>query len=107
MFEDYLVPESKCLNCGKEMDAAAPVTGGRAPQEGDMAICFDCGHLQFYGVNLVMRNPTDAEIIEVAGDPELIRAMTLVGEYHKWRDRNATQTADGNRASRRASRKSR
>lgn len=106
LHEDYRIAPSHCCGCGKEMDAATPLGGGRGPQEGDMAICLDCGHLQFYGANLVMRNPTDAEVIEVAGDPELIMAMKMISTYNKWKEglSNAAQTPPDNRAARRARR---
>ncbi len=106
MSETYEVPGSACVNCGKDMDAASPVGGGRGPQSGDVAICLYCRHLMVYGEDLKMRNLTDEEVIEVAGDPEIVLAMKMLGEYENWKEgHNAAKTSSDNRASRRAGRK--
>lgn len=87
MIEDYHVPDTKCVNCGKAMDGAAPVTGGRAPEPGDVGICLDCRHIQIYGEGMQFRELTDEEVVELAGDPEILLAMKVLGGYDKWRKR--------------------
>jgi len=83
----YRVPDSICINCGKSLTAASPVTGGRAPQPGDIAICLDCRHLQVYADDMKIRNLTDDEVVEVAGDEEIVLAMNMLGGFDKWRKR--------------------
>ena len=103
MTETYRVAGSFCPDCGKEMDAADPVGDGRAPRSGDLAICFYCHHLSTYGEDMVLRNLNDREVFEAAGDPEIVRAMTMLGKFKQWeRDTNAAQTPTDNRRARRA-----
>ena len=105
MIEDYRVPGSACINCGKDIDAASPVSGGRGPQPGDLSICLYCRHLMVYGDDLRVRNLTDEEAIEVAGDPELVLTMKMLGEFDNWKEgHNAAKTSPDDRASRRAHR---
>ena len=77
----YRVPSTRCTNCGKDMDAADPTSGGRGPKPGDVAICFYCHHLMVYGDELILRELTDQEIKQVAGEPEIILAMKALGEF--------------------------
>ena len=79
--ESYHVPETFCLACNKPVDAAGPVSGGRAPQAGDVSICFYCHHVSIYGDDMTPRDPTDEEIIDMAGDPELVGAINLLGRF--------------------------
>jgi hypothetical protein len=105
MIEEYHVPGSACINCGKDIDAASPVGSGRAPQSGDFSICLYCRHLMVYGDDLRVRNLTDEEVIEVAGDPDLVLAMKMLESADQQNEgHNAAQTPPGNRAHRRAHR---
>jgi hypothetical protein len=105
MTDSYRVPDSTCTNCGKENDLAAhPLPDHRPPQANDWAVCFYCRHLMVYGNDLRLRNLTDEEAIEVAGDPEIILAMKMLAEYDNEEGQNAAQTPPGNRAHRRAHR---
>jgi hypothetical protein len=72
---DYHVPEATCLNCKKRMDGATPTNGSRAPEPNDVAVCAYCGHLQAYGDDLKFRELTDTEILECAGDPDILMAQ--------------------------------
>jgi hypothetical protein len=102
MTENYHVPGSRCLNCSKIVDAAGPVSDGRAPQPGDISLCFYCHHVQAYGEDMNLRPLTDEEIVEIAGMPELVHAMTGLGQFKQWeRDKNAQASPD-NRGARRA-----
>jgi hypothetical protein len=83
MRDNYRVPGSKCLNCGEDLTGAAPVGGGRGPQPGDISMCFDCGHIQAFGDNLVLRQLTSEEVVEIAGDPQVIFASKMIGEYRE------------------------
>jgi hypothetical protein len=78
-----------CLNCGKQNDAATVPQIGEsdqaiAPKPGDIAICFRCQHIMAYGDQPGSVRPlTDEEVIDVAGDPEIVKAQNLLGEF--WR----------------------
>ena len=80
---EHFVPESMCLNCGKGLDAATAVQDDSNPKPGDFSICLNCGHLSVFAADLTLRPPTDAELIEVAGDPTLLRLQRIRAAY--WR----------------------
>jgi DNA-directed RNA polymerase subunit RPC12/RpoP len=82
---DYQIAKSRCLNCKKEIDGATPVGGGRGPQPDDVSVCAYCGHLQAYGEGLAMRELTDAEILECAGDPEILAAQEFAKGFREWK----------------------
>jgi hypothetical protein len=63
---------SPCTGCGKVLDMAACVDGDYSPEPGNITVCFTCGHLMAYNNNLKLRDLTDKEIIEVAGDRRII-----------------------------------
>jgi hypothetical protein len=100
---DHHIPESNCLNCGKRLNGAGATADEdiRPPRPGDIAVCFDCGHLQIFGENLAFRELTSDEVIEVAGDPDIIRASRIIGEFRKWKEGQHAQASPDNRASRR------
>jgi hypothetical protein len=105
--KNFRVPDTRCVNCNKLLDGAAAIAGSRGPRPGDVTVCLDCRHLMVYGDDLQLRNPTDDEIVEMAGTPELILGMKMLEHFDKWKEhKNAVQTVIDNRASRRA-RKSR
>jgi hypothetical protein len=72
-------PLNNCMNCGKLIDSGASIDPGeRSPQPGDIAICLDCAHIHIYTDDLTIRNPTDDEVVEIAGDPDIIRAVNMI-----------------------------
>jgi hypothetical protein len=99
---DYHVPDSRCTNCGENIDAANPVNGGRSPQPEDIALCFYCHHLMIYGKEMKLRNLTDEEVVEIAGDSEVVHAMTMLGKFKRWEEGHNAQASTDNRATRRA-----
>jgi hypothetical protein len=66
-----------CLNCGAKLSGAG-IVGGDAPppNDGDIAVCIYCSHIHVFDGGK-MRNPTDAEIVDMAGDPELLKVIKL------------------------------
>lgn len=85
--DEVRIPESACLHCGKVMNSATCVTDNSRPNPGDATICLHCGHLMFFSDTLVLRNPTDTEIKEIAADPILLMAQRLRARY--WQERNS------------------
>jgi hypothetical protein len=69
---DVKVPPSPCLACGEINNMAMATFGERPPKPGDYTVCLKCGHLMVFADDLSMRNPTGAEMVEVAGRMDLI-----------------------------------
>jgi len=67
--------ESHCPNCNQLLNAGATPDNERPPQPGDIAICMGCHHLGAYADDMQVRNLTDEEMIDIAGDPDLISMM--------------------------------
>lgn len=84
-FRTTRTPVNHCLNCGKKIDAAAPTPDfpDSAPSPGDIALCLDCAHLHVFAEDLTLRAPTDDEMAEIAGDPDMIRAVKAIGAFNK------------------------
>lgn len=69
---DRHVPESPCTACGRPMNGATCVGDEAAPEPGDFTVCIRCGHLMVFGDQLILRDPTDSEAIEIGGDERLL-----------------------------------
>jgi DNA-directed RNA polymerase subunit RPC12/RpoP len=88
------MPRCKCLNCGKEVDAAtiSPTeTEIRRPQEGDATVCLWCSHIMVFTADLTMRSPTPVELLEIADDPGVITLLQAMGKLRDsplWRTAN-------------------
>jgi hypothetical protein len=69
-----------CLGCGAILDSGT-LLGDKLkdvrPTPGSISICWKCGHLQAYAADLTFRPLTDAEMIEVAGDPRILLANAI------------------------------
>lgn len=79
---DYRLAASPCLHCGRELNGAASVGEDAAPEPGAATVCFFCGNIMVFADDLTLRNLTDAEAREIAGDRRVlaIQAMrALVG----------------------------
>lgn len=76
-----LIPPSPCPNCGKVLDAATGVDKRRRPNDrmvprpGNVSVCISCGHICVFDKKLRLRNPTEAEMVQIAGDPRVIQIM--------------------------------
>ena len=71
------VEPNACLNCGKTLTAVSVVEGDvPPPSDGDLAVCLYCSHIHIFDGGK-LRSPTDAEIVEIAGDPDLLKVMKL------------------------------
>lgn len=73
-------PVTPCPHCGEELDAAtrmfAKAVGDlivdTVPSDGDVSICFTCGHIMVFEGG-APRNPTTTEMYAIAGDPRIIK----------------------------------
>jgi hypothetical protein len=76
---------SKCSCCGKPLDAAAGVEDNdkAGPTPGAFSLCIYCGHLAAYADDLSLRELTDEETHEVAGDRQLLAIQRLIMEKGK------------------------
>ena len=91
--------ETACLSCGKGLDAAAQIGAGMpSPSEGDVTVCLYCRHVMIYNADLSLRNPTDAEVVEIAGDPRLVATINLLGAYQKEKELETRRRENGPRA---------
>jgi hypothetical protein len=77
------VPFTPCTNCGRENDSASRLDDDYDPHPGDVAICFKCHHLMVFADDMTMRDPTDAEVLEIAGDEDVVRHMKALGRARR------------------------
>jgi hypothetical protein len=83
-------PKNKCLACGYVIDAASSTPDypdNPPPSPGDIALCLNCAHLHLFADDLTLRELTDAEMVEVAGDPEMLHAVEAIGRANRLRER--------------------
>jgi hypothetical protein len=85
----HRVTSCTCPSCGSPLDSVSNANDNEnhAPKEGDITVCFRCGHVLIYQEDGTVRNPTDKEIIEIAGDPDIIRMTNAVARVKKIRER--------------------
>ncbi len=81
------VPDCKCTNCGASLNGAFAVgeAGDVRPRPGDSTICIECGHLMIIADDLSLRDPNDAEIIELAGDERVLAQQAALALAKKVR----------------------
>ena len=72
--ESVRVPGCVCTACGCKLDGAAAIgqEGSVKPTAGDVTVCMECGHIMAYADSRTLRNLTDDEIKDVAGDPNIL-----------------------------------
>lgn len=81
--EIHVTAECKCLNCGKRLKLASSITTDARPDPGDATVCLDCGHVMVFADDLSVREPTDAEVIELAGDADLLATQEMLAALRK------------------------
>lgn len=75
---------SPCTNCGKMLDAASSPFNDDTPEPGSSAmVCLECGHVMILAEDGKLRDPTDKEIIELAGDRDLVAAQNMLAELKR------------------------
>jgi hypothetical protein len=71
--------ETACTNCGKKLDATTSVDHREIPKPGAIGICLVCCHIMVYDETLHLRDLNDQEMLDVAGNPEIIRLVNALG----------------------------
>ena len=74
------VPRSACPSCG---DAADRCSGPCAPKPGDITICIECRGVNVFAGDLTLREPTDAELVEMAGHPVLAALTNAIASVRR------------------------
>jgi hypothetical protein len=64
--EPRKLPVTRCTACGKILNGVSALDEDVAPSPGDATICISCGHLMVFADDLMLRDLTDAEVIEWA-----------------------------------------
>jgi hypothetical protein len=82
---------STCTNCGRTHDMAGTMelVGGRPPQPGDIMICIECQHIMIVDKDGI-RDPTTAEVVEIAGDRDLVRTQRAIAAAKSARSHRQT-----------------
>jgi len=75
--------KTKCTNCQLELDGATHPTMDIGPKPGDISVCVYCGHVMAFTDTLGLRDLTDAEIVAVAGDKQLLEAQHFGAFFRK------------------------
>jgi hypothetical protein len=76
---------SPCTSCGKILDGGSGVVEGEEaehemrPMPGAVTVCIACGHIMAFDEQLRLRDLTDAEAIEVAGNPVVLAIQRARG----------------------------
>jgi hypothetical protein len=66
------IAASQCLHCGETLDGATSIDMDDAPDPGDITVCLLCGHIMAFADDMTLREPTDAEAKDAAGDPRIL-----------------------------------
>lgn len=68
MGDDYEVIPSPCPNCKKVSDMAYGPNSDDPPTPGDVSICLYCQSISVFDEDLILREPTEEEILEMPLD---------------------------------------
>jgi hypothetical protein len=55
------------------LDACSEAAGNSTPGPGDITLCIYCGHIMAFADDLTLRELTNEEIYEVAGDERILK----------------------------------
>jgi hypothetical protein len=65
----------------------------RGPRGGDITVCLRCRHVMAYNDDLSLRDLTDKEVVDIAGEPTLVATVVLMGAYDQEREIEARRRA--------------
>jgi hypothetical protein len=82
--EDHRTPPATCLQC-KAVNTAAASVGEKSetPVPGSIVICSECGHIMAFDDNMQMRELTEKEMLDIAGDPRIITIQQIRKLFQK------------------------
>jgi hypothetical protein len=72
MTDGPMFPGRTCISCGKLNDQATDPLEEVQPKPGDVSICFYCGHIAVFTLDLTLREPNLEEARDIAGNPEIL-----------------------------------
>lgn len=77
-------PEGKCPACGRAINMASFAFGDELiePGEGDVSICFRCGHLMAFNADNTLRRLTDEEMREAKADPDIAEMIDMLKAFN-------------------------
>lgn len=73
-----------CVNCSKVMDGSTSYEDKQI-SPGNVGICLYCRHFMIVDDNMQFRNLTGEEIVEIAGQPELLKLMGLMEAFDNFK----------------------
>jgi hypothetical protein len=89
---ERLSGDPHCPKCHAKVDAVTAIDGEqRMPEPGDVGVCSICGSLMIYDAGDVIRSPTDAEMRELADEPDILAAQAAV---HRLRGRQLMEFSE-------------
>lgn len=80
--KDHRTKLSKCTSCGEAMDSAMNAQFGinNVPSSGDVTVCMYCSHIMIYDDNLILRDPSNDELIDIAANKDILRAVNAIAK---------------------------
>jgi RNase P subunit RPR2 len=83
-----------CPSCNTDLESAFNAENmTEKPFSGAVTMCFHCGHLMAFADDLSLRELTDSEMVEVAGDPAILKAQRARGIIQAARERAEREKA--------------
>ncbi len=97
------LPEAWCPTCRAIVDARTPIgtVAPRAPDAGDIGICFYCGAVNIYTDDLQLRSPTPDELAVLQQNPFIMKAARLAPPHLRPAHRHLGDIHDPNQCYRR------
>lgn len=75
----YDLPVTHCPHCGHKHDAATNLEAPRAPGQGDVSICLECGGIAVFDADpLRLRLPTPDEQAQLESNQAVVSAQLVI-----------------------------
>ncbi len=78
--------QNHCLNCEMLIDGATGVDHRNKPHPGAITICIYCGHMMAFAKDMTLRELTEEEIYDLAGDKTVLDIQHARGMVMNKRD---------------------
>lgn len=95
------LPVAICWHCDRVLDAATPIDDGDPqPEPGAISLCLYCGAVAYFGDDLALRPPTEAELEQLGANPEFRQQYVQFGwarQYVMLRDSLLRDRSDPDR----------